>query len=85
MIDDNSGLETAAFFGKAMDQGDKIGREVAAKAGNKITQLDIAETQRWLRTASSVEDDWIKEVRGKGIDGAQLAKEARALLAKYGK
>ncbi|WP_185974992.1 hypothetical protein [Tepidimonas thermarum] len=45
----------------------------------------MAETQRWLRTASSVEDDWVKEVRGKGIDGAQLIKEARALLNKYAK
>ena len=85
VIDDNAGAETSAFFGKAMDQGDKSGREIATKAGNKITQLELAETQRWLRIAGSVEDDWVKEVRAKGIDGAQLAREARALLAKYAK
>lgn len=85
VIDDNSGAQTSAFFGQAMDQGDKSGREIATKAGNKITQLELAETQRWLRTASSVEDDWVKEVRAKGIDGAQLVSEARALLAKYAK
>jgi len=85
VIDNNSGIETSAFFGKAMDQGDKSGREMALKAGNRITQLDLAETQRWLRTASGVEDDWAKEVRTKGIDGAQLAREARALLAKHSK
>ena len=85
VIDDNAGLETSAMFGRAMDQGDKVGREIALKAGNRITQLELAETQRWLRTASVVEDDWIKEMGAKGIDGAQLVKEARALLAKHSK
>jgi hypothetical protein len=47
--------------------------------------LDIAETQRWRRTASTVETDWINEVKGKGIDGAKLASEARTLIAKYAK
>ncbi|MDP2252460.1 MAG: TRAP transporter substrate-binding protein, partial [Hydrogenophaga sp.] len=34
VIDNNSGVETAAFFGRAMDEGDKVGLEVAQKAGN---------------------------------------------------
>jgi TRAP-type C4-dicarboxylate transport system substrate-binding protein len=83
VIDDNAGAELSALFGQAMDKADVMGRDIALKAGNKITLLDAAETQRWLRTASSVEDDWIKEMKGKGIDGAQLVKEARALLDKY--
>ena len=78
VIDDNSGTALSAAFGRAMDEGDKMGREVAVKAGNRINHLEFAETQRWLRTASSVEDDWIKEVRVKGIDGAALLREARA-------
>jgi TRAP-type C4-dicarboxylate transport system substrate-binding protein len=85
VIDDNAGLETSAMFGRAMDQGDKVGREIALRAGNHITQLEPAETQRWLRAASVVEDDWIKEMGAKGIDGAQLVREARALLAKHSK
>jgi TRAP-type C4-dicarboxylate transport system substrate-binding protein len=83
VIDANSGAALSAAFGKAMDEADKIGRDIALKAGNKITQLDIAETQRWLRTASSVEDDWVKEVKGKGIDGAALLREARALIKQH--
>ncbi|GAB3189832.1 TRAP transporter substrate-binding protein [Hydrogenophaga aquatica] len=83
IIDDNSGIETAALFGRAMDEGDKAGREIAVKAGNNIVALDIAETQRWLRTASTVESDWVAEVAKKGIDGKKLAAEARALIAKY--
>ncbi len=85
MIDNNSGIETAAFFGRAMDEGDKTGREIALKAGNKITELEPAEVQRWRRTASTVESDWVKEVSGKGIDGARLLSEAKASMAKYTK
>ena len=85
VIDDNSGQVAAALFGKAMDDGDKAGREIATKAGNKITELELAEVQRWKRTASTVETDWVNEVKGKGIDGAKLASEARTLIAKYSK
>ena len=83
VIDANSGIETAAMFGRAMDEGDKVGREIAVKAGNNIVALEAAETQRWLRTAGTVESDWVAEVAKKGIDGKKLAAEARALIAKY--
>jgi TRAP-type C4-dicarboxylate transport system substrate-binding protein len=85
VIDNNAGIATAALFGRAMDDGDKAGREIAVKAGNNIVALDVAETQRWRRTAATVETDWINEVKGKGIDGAKLAAEARALIAKHAK
>jgi hypothetical protein len=68
-----------------MDEGDRIGREIAVKAGNNIVALDVAETQRWRRTAATVETDWVNEMKGKSIDGAKLASEARALVAKYAK
>ncbi len=85
VIDNNSGIETAAMFGRAMDEGDKVGRAIAEKAGNNIVALDVAETQRWRRTAGTVETDWVNEMKGKNIDGAKLASEARALIAKYTK
>ncbi|TAG27349.1 MAG: twin-arginine translocation signal domain-containing protein [Burkholderiales bacterium] len=85
VIDDNSGMAAAAMFGKAMDEGDAIGLDIARKAGNRIIALDIAETQRWKRTASTVETDWIKEMQGKGIDGPKLIAEARAAIDKYSK
>jgi TRAP-type C4-dicarboxylate transport system substrate-binding protein len=85
VIDSNSGIETAAMFGRAMDEGDKVGREIAVKAGNRVIELDVHETERWRRTASTVESDWINEVKSKGIDGATLASEARALIAKHGR
>ena len=85
VIDNNSGVETAALFGRAMEEGDKAGRAAATGAKNNMVALDAAETQRWLRTASTVEDDWVAEVGKKGMDGKKLAAEARALIAKYNK
>ena len=85
VIDDNSGVQLAAMFGRAMDEGDKVGLGIAQKAKNNIVALDVAETQRWRRTAGAVETDWVNEMKGKNIDGAKLAAEARALIAKHTK
>lgn len=85
VIDANSGIETAAMFGHAMDEGDKVGMSLAKKAGNKIYMLDPAETHKWLRTASGVRAVWYQEVGAKGIDGPKLAAEAEELIAKYSK
>jgi TRAP-type transport system periplasmic protein len=38
---------------------------------------------RWKRTAGTVETDWVNEMKGKGIDGAKLASEARSLIARH--
>jgi TRAP-type C4-dicarboxylate transport system substrate-binding protein len=85
VIDANSGVETAALFGRAMDEGDRLGLASAQKLGNKVVTLDAAETARWKAAAAAVEADWVKEVQGKGIDGAKLVSEARALIAKQAK
>ena len=85
VIDNNSGIEAAAMFGRAMDMGDKAGLEIAKKAGNNIVTLDAAETNRWQRAAAGVRATWYKEVSGKGIDGPKLAADAEALIAKYSK
>lgn len=85
VIDNNSGAELGALFARTQDEGDKTSRAIAEKAGNSIVLLDAAETQRWRRTASAVESEWVADVKGKGIDGAKLAADARALVSKYAK
>ncbi|MNT93984.1 hypothetical protein D3C72_2355710 [compost metagenome] len=65
--------------------GDKVGRDLAVKAGNKISELELAEVQRWRRTASTVESDWLKDMQAKNIDGSKLVSEAKALISKYEK
>ncbi|MCU0925969.1 MAG: TRAP transporter substrate-binding protein [Hydrogenophaga sp.] len=85
VIDDNSGLELSALIARTQDVGDNVGRDLAVKAGNRITTLEAAEVQRWRRTASAVESEWIKDMQSKNVDGARLVSEARALISRYEK
>jgi len=83
VIDANSGMFAAAMFGRAMDEGDKVGLAIAQKAGNNIITLSPEETARWQRTAAGTRAIWYKEVAEKGLDGPKLAAEAQALVEKY--
>lgn len=85
IIDDNSGVEFSAAIARTQDVGDIVGRDLALKNGNTITELDAAEVQRWKRTAGTVESDWVNDMKAKSIDGARLVSEARALITKHSK
>ena len=85
ILDDNSGAEMGAMFARTQDEGDIRGRDLAVKAGGNLITLEQAEVQRWRRTASTVESDWVKEMEGKKIDGARLVSEAKELINKYDK
>lgn len=84
VIDDNSGMEAAAMFGRAMDEGDKAGKAIAEKLNNNIIVLDEAETQRWKDAATPIIAAWEDEMTAKGKDGKALVAEAAALIEKYG-
>lgn len=83
VIDDNSGIETAAMFGRVMDEGDKAGLAIAQKLSNNIVTLDEAETQRWKDAAEPLIQGWIEEMNGKGMNGKALVEEARVLVDKH--
>jgi len=83
VIDANAGIEAAALFGRAMDNGDAVGLKKAQDSGNTIRMLDAKETARWEEAAQPTIDAWIAEMSGQGIDGKALIDKARALIAKY--
>ena len=83
VIDDNSGPDVAAAFGRAMDETDVVGRQKALDAGNEIIVLDETETKRWQEASAVVVDEWIAEMDAKGIDGRRLVEEAQTLIAQY--
>lgn len=83
VIDANSGLETAAMFGRVMDDGDKVGLKIAQDLNNNIITLDEAETKRWKDTAAPLIDAWVEEMTAKGLDAAALVEEAQALITKH--
>jgi TRAP-type C4-dicarboxylate transport system substrate-binding protein len=83
VIDDNSGRELSALFGWTQEHYDGPARQLAVDRGNTILRLDADATARWKDAAQPVIDGWIEEMNGRGLDGAALVDEARALIAKY--
>lgn len=83
VIDDNSGIETAGLFGKAMDEGDATGRAIAEKAGDNIYLLAGEEKKRFEDAAAPLIDAWAAEMDEAGKDGKALIEQARSLIDKY--
>ena len=86
VIDDNSGLAASALAGeKGFDSIVKPFSKLARDRGNTISVISDAELKRWEKATENVDDDWVKELAAKGIDGKKLIVEAKALLQKYAK
>jgi TRAP-type C4-dicarboxylate transport system substrate-binding protein len=85
VIDNNSGIEAAALFGRAMDKGDVMGKELIKKAGNNFVTLDAASASPFKRQGNATREQWVADAKKNGIDGAKLLKEAEDLMAKYSK
>lgn len=85
ILDKNSGLAFAQMAGAMWDAEAVRVRDMVAKRGNTITVLDDAERQRWVKATEPVTAAWIEQVKAKGLDGAKMVADARALIAKYAK
>ncbi len=83
VIDNNSGMALARWFGEVMDMGDQHGRSLADKAGNETIKLDAKETERWRKVSDDVSADWMKEMDKKGLKGTELVESAKSLIKKY--
>lgn len=83
VIDKNSGMETAAWLGRVMDEGDGPAKNAAENRGNKIITLNNAETERWKAASGSVVIAWIKEMSERGFDGTQLYQDAQLMISTY--
>lgn len=84
IIDAESGAKLSGFATQIMYDADAPAREIAVNAGNTIVTLDEAEVDRWKAASEPVVARWITDMEGRGIDGAALIDEARALIAKHG-
>ena len=81
VIDANSGEMAAAWAGRAHDEGDAEGRAAMAASGNAIAELSDAATAEIAALGETVVEDWVREMDGKGFDGAGLVRDARAAMA----
>jgi TRAP-type C4-dicarboxylate transport system substrate-binding protein len=80
---DASGPEWWAEVGRVWRATDDFGIDFAVKAGNEHIVLTEDETDAFRKVLEPVVDRWIEEVSGKGIDGAALVEETRALIARH--
>ncbi len=81
---DASGTEWLAELGTIWRENDNVGLKVATDAGNEHIVLSTTETAKLKQVLEPVVDRWIEEVSGRGIDGADMVKRARAAIAKHG-
>jgi TRAP-type transport system periplasmic protein len=70
--------------GGLWDGAEVPGRKSITDRKNEILVLPKAARQRWREALRGLDDKWVKDVEAKGVPGAALLKEARALAAKYG-
>ena len=83
VIDAASGEELSAAAGRVWQNSRGPARKLATDRGNAIHVVPAAELANWERAAASVDDDWVKEVGARGLDGRSLLDSARGLLRRY--
>ncbi len=82
-VDGNSGLWFSIFAGGTQADADGPAREVAVENGNNIVTVSGAELDAWREAVQPIYDEWVADMRSKGIDGQALIDEARAKIDRY--
>lgn len=85
VIDKNSGLEFSIFAGGTQADADGPARQKAVDLGNNIITVSAEDAKKWEEIVKPIYDEWIADMKGKGLDGQALIDEARALMAAYKK
>jgi TRAP-type C4-dicarboxylate transport system substrate-binding protein len=83
VIDANSGLETSGWLGKTQQGNDAPARKLALDRKNAIYTFTAQDTEGFRKAADLVDDEWVKELTGKGFNGKQLLDTAKSLIQKH--
>jgi TRAP-type C4-dicarboxylate transport system substrate-binding protein len=85
VIDANSGAALSRQIGRIWDESQAAGRKAAQDRGNTIITLSAEETERWVKASAPIYDEWVADMKSRGLDGAALLKDARELLQRHQK
>lgn len=85
VIDKNSGAAFATRAGTMWDEAGATVLDMVKKRGNTVGSISEEEKARWIKACEPVTAAWIEQVKAKGLDGAKLIAEAKALVAKHDK
>jgi TRAP-type C4-dicarboxylate transport system substrate-binding protein len=83
VIDENSGMETSAWFAKVQQDQDPIARKMATDRGNEVHVFSEAETNEFVKLTGSIASEWVADVNKRGHDGEKLLAAAKTLIAKH--
>ncbi len=83
VIDDNTGLNLAEFAGQVWIDVEGPGENFARELGNEFIYLPDEEVDKFRAVGDVAIEKWIANMSAKGIDGAKLVEDARALIKKY--
>ncbi|MBP8271410.1 MAG: TRAP transporter substrate-binding protein [Sphaerotilus sp.] len=83
VLDKASGPALVELAGTAWDKAIVDGRRIASDAGNKTLTVKPEDYAAMRKASATVEVEWAREVAPKGLDGAMLVKEVRAIGAKH--
>ena len=85
VIDDCSGTVGADIIGKAWNDADRAGFELAKQKGIELIDLSPQERKRWEKQVAPVTEKWIKTMEAKGYPAKKFVDEARKSIDKYNK
>jgi len=66
--------EWAERQGKAWDEIDKAGKDFVLKLGNKIISLSADEDWKWFKLVRPLHDEYVKNMKAKGLPGGEALK-----------
>lgn len=76
----------SANIGKAMDsnRAQQL-KDATAKYGMKVYLLTPDEKKKWVQAMALVQDDWIKQMKGQGLDPEKVIKARDEIMQKLNK
>lgn len=81
VIDHNSGLALSGQIGRAFMQADQEGKKLTAR--NQTNVIPSTELAQWKAIGNKLAADWVAEMNARGLNGAKMLDDARALIKKY--
>ena len=80
-IEKISGIEAARLVGSVFDKGQIRDTEWMAKKGDKFFTLDPAEKEKWANRILPIRDEWVKDVKAKGVNGKPILEKALKFMS----
>lgn len=75
--------EWAPKQGKVWDDADQMGKDFAKQRGNTVIRLSAQEDARWLAAAQPVFDEYIADMKKRGLPGEEVVKFYRERVKYY--